>query len=162
MASRQKHSAFLVHGDHLMQCLSDSGKWQAAVVSEPSSFLAFVPAKHLCPRLSAPPRAQPSLQRLRGSLRHTAGLETPPWPNPGLSPFCWSPHHAMSVPIPILQSWKRGATIAVPASRCTRLTQGEGSKPPSGALRMFDAEQAWSDCDSSVPSQVISVWARES
>lgn len=45
-----------------MQCLSDSGKWQAAVVSEPSSFLAFIPAKQLCPRVSALLRAQ-SLQR---------------------------------------------------------------------------------------------------
>lgn len=99
----KKHSAFLVRGDHLMQCLSDSGKWQAAVVSEPSSFLAFIPAKHLCPRLSAPPRAQPCLQRTgRASLTHMAGLETPPWPKPGLSPFCWPLHHAMSVLVPML------------------------------------------------------------
>lgn len=63
MASRQKRSAFLLRGDELVQCLSGSGKWQAAVVSEPSSFLVFIAAKHLCPRLSAPPRAQPGLQR---------------------------------------------------------------------------------------------------
>lgn len=60
----------------------------------------------------------------------------------------------MSVPIPVLWSQTQGATIAVPTCCCTRLTQDEGSKSPSGALRVFDTEQTQSDCDSPVPSQV--------
>lgn len=83
MAGCQKHPAFVMRGGHLMQCRSDSGKWQAAVVSEPSSFLAFIPAKHLCPRPSAPPRAQPACRgRAAWTKRMAANL---PWDHSG----CW-------------------------------------------------------------------------
>lgn len=146
MASRQRHSALLLRGGDLVQCLSGSGKWQAAVVSEPSSFLAFIPAKHLCPRLSAPPR-EPCLQR-------DGWLGNPTVAKPRAVTSLLAPHHAASVLVPMLWSWTWGVTVAVPASRCTRLTQDQGSKPALGAVWMFDAEQPWSDCDSSVPSQV--------
>lgn len=36
---------------------------EAAGVSEPSAVRAFIPANHLCPRLPALPRGQPSLQK---------------------------------------------------------------------------------------------------
>lgn len=146
MASCQRHSAFLLRGGDLVQCLSGSGKWQAAVVSEPSSFLAFIPAKHLCPRLSAPPR-EPCLQR-------DGWLGNPTVAKPRAVTSLLAPHHAASVLVPMLWSRTWGVTVVVPASRCTRLTQDQGSKPAPGAVRMFDAEQPWSDCDSSVPSQV--------
>lgn len=62
MARCQKYSVFPVY-DHGGSCFSDSGKRQAAGVSESSAVRAFIPANHLCPRLPAPPRGQPCLQK---------------------------------------------------------------------------------------------------
>lgn len=90
MASHQRHSAFLLRGGDLVQCLSGSGKWQAAVVSEPSSFLAFIPAKHLCSRLSAPPRFAEGWLSWKPHCGQTPGCHLSAGPTPCSG--CPGPH----------------------------------------------------------------------
>lgn len=97
----------------------------------------------------------------RQDLMHTGGLKNPLWPNSGLSPFCWPPHHTIGVPNPAVQSQTFSATIAALPSCSTLLTWGEGTKPPLGALKMLNAEHTQSACNSCLlpGPAIIPVWA---